>query len=60
MRVPTCKLVIILEQQEKQASTYMLIHILGDVGYVKVGVTVIGKLLELRVERFLAVSMIVK
>lgn len=31
----------------------MLIHILGNVGHVKIGVALIGELLELRVERFL-------
>lgn len=36
--------------------TYMLIHVLGYVRYVKVGVVVVSKLLELRVERFLECS----
>jgi hypothetical protein len=31
----------------------MLIHVLGNVGYIEVGVALIGKLLELGVERFL-------
>ena len=34
----------------------MLVHVLGNVGYVEVGVAVIGKLLELGVERFLRES----
>jgi hypothetical protein len=33
--------------------TYMLVHVLGNVGYVKIGVALVGELLELGVERFL-------
>lgn len=39
--------------RKEQTVTYMLVHILGNVGYVKVGVAVIGELLELGIERFL-------
>jgi hypothetical protein len=31
----------------------MFIHVLGNVGYVKVGVSIVRELLELGVERFL-------
>lgn len=31
----------------------MLIHVLGDVGHIKIGVALIGELLELGVEGFL-------
>jgi hypothetical protein len=31
----------------------MLVHVLGNVGYVKIGVALVGELLELGVERFL-------
>ena len=37
-------------------TTYMFIHILGNVRHVKVGVVVISELLELGVERFLGWS----
>lgn len=31
----------------------MLIHVLGNVGHVKIGIALVGELLELRVEGFL-------
>lgn len=37
----------------KMAMTYMLIHILGNVRDVQVGISLIGKLFEFRVERLL-------
>ncbi len=33
--------------------THMLIHVLGQVGNIQVGVVFVGQFLELRVERFL-------
>ena len=33
--------------------TYMLVHVLWNVGYVKVGVALVGELLELGIEGFL-------
>ena len=33
--------------------THMLIHVLGNVGHVKVGVALVSELLELGVEGFL-------
>ena len=35
---------------KEQVSPYMLVHVFGYVGYVEVGVAVVGELLELRVE----------
>jgi hypothetical protein len=32
------------------SDTYMLIHVLGNVGHVKIGVLFVGELLELGVE----------
>lgn len=32
---------------KKEVDAYMLVHILGDVGHVKVSVAVVGELLEL-------------
>lgn len=38
----------------------MFVHVLGYIGYVKVGVTIVGELLELGVERFLVGSVMIK
>jgi hypothetical protein len=42
-----------MQKKRGSALTYMLVHILGNVGHVKIGVALVGKLLELGVEGFL-------
>lgn len=42
-----------IKHRASAANTYMFIHVLGQVRDVQVGVGLVGKLLELRVERFL-------
>jgi hypothetical protein len=39
--------------KHSEGATYMLVHVLGNVGDIKIGVALVGELLELGVEGFL-------
>ena len=41
------------DKRRKMGGTYVLIHVLRDVGHIKICVALVGELLELGVERFL-------